>query len=61
VSQFDRPKPRVTIRTEWMATHKRRDLSFWGAVGKEVKRRGIRHKDLDSIGAIARELDDEKS
>lgn len=49
----------MTIRTEWMATHPKRrwNLGFWGAVGKEVKRRGVRHKDLNSIRAIAKEIE----
>ena len=58
---FERPRKRTTVRTEWMRLWPKRgrQMSFWIAVGKKVRERGVRHRDLQSIRLICEETEHE--
>ena len=57
------PKKRasVTVRTDWFGLWPRRGrhLRFWGAVGRRVKERGVRHNEHGTIRLICREVENE--
>lgn len=57
--RFERPKKRVTVRTEWMRLWPRRgrQMSFWLAVARKVRERRVKHRDLQAIKLICEETD----
>lgn len=54
--RFDRPKKRYTVRREWFTLYPRKDHSFWLAVARRVRERGVRHNDHVSIRIICEEV-----
>lgn len=52
-------RPKYTVRRAWMRLHPRRawQMRFWLRVGKKVKAKGVRHRDLAKVRAIIKEVE----
>jgi len=52
-------RKKYTVRMSWMRLHPRRawQMRFWLRVGKQVKAKGVPHKDLVKVKSIIKEVE----
>ena len=55
--RFDPPRPRLTIRREWMRLWPARPTAFWVMVAERVKERRVRHEDWAKVRGICAEVE----
>lgn len=48
-----------SVQRAWFVLSDRRDLRFWGLVGKRVRARGVRQNDLAGVRRVVRQVERE--